>query len=66
MEVKENQLKELNDIDYSKDLKKLEKQKTDFNKKVEEKVKTTGLDIRLFKTLKNKSVKETFELYDKE
>jgi hypothetical protein len=33
---------------------------------VEEKVKETWLDIKLFKVQKNWVVKETFEIYDKE
>lgn len=66
LKLKDDQLKELMSKNLTKEIKKYEKVKDEFNKMVEEKLKTTGLDIRLFKTLKNKSVKETFEIYDKE
>lgn len=64
IKVKEQQLKDLNFIVLEKDLKKKQTERTEFNKRLEEKVKETGLDIRLFKTLKNWNIRETFEIYD--
>lgn len=66
IKIKSEQLKSLNSTSLEKDIKRFTKIKEDFNKMVEEKVKETWLDIKLFKVQKNWVVKETFEIYDKE
>lgn len=66
LELKANQLKDLDPTKLDLELRKKEKAKTEFNKEVEDKVKSTWLDIRLFETLKNGNVSETFAIYDEE
>lgn len=66
IDIKTNQLKDMNPTVLEMDLKKKEKEKNEFNKNVEDKVKQTWLDIRLFETLKNWNTRETFEIYDEE
>jgi len=66
IKIKEEQLKDLNFVKLEKDLKKKQAERLKFNTRLEDKVKETGLDIRLFKTLKNGNTRETFEIYDAE
>jgi len=66
LDIKDKQLKDLDSVNITKSIKKYQKIKTDFNKTIEEKVKETWLDIRLFERLKNGNMKETFTIYDKE
>ena len=49
-----------------KELKTLTKQREDFNKELEKKVKETGLDIRLFAPLVKGWFKETFDIFDED
>jgi len=66
IDLKDKQIKELSSANISKDIKKYTKIKTEFNKMVELKVKETWLDIRLFKTLQNGNIRETFDIFDSE
>ena len=66
LDYKTNQLKSLDPTKLDLELKRVEKLKSDFNKNVEDKVKQTWLDIRLFETLKNWNIKETFDIFDEE
>lgn len=61
--IKEKQLSEINTVRLEDCIQIYTQATESFNKDLEVKVKTTGLNIELFKTLKNGNIESTFNIY---